>query len=201
MTKEAKSIKAAGGYGNMVLYRMCADQPLHVDRGIVESKARTIAKVYEVSRNLGSDYELIAKVLCSHKLAIDAALAKLEHSKFSQKTLPHVVQIHTILDHALCEQLRKKVSKLQVHSRASFVSKYLHFHLPSLFPILDSVAEHDVKRRIGRLPEAQFNDLKENQRYERFCRAILLLRCAAAFEGKSLRAIDDILLGKRINSD
>lgn len=194
MANETKSIDAAGGYGNLVLYRMCSEKPLHVEREIVASKARTIAKVYDVSRNLGNDYQLIAKVLCSEKLNIDSALAKFDNMEFSERTLPQVVQLHSWLDRALCKKLQKKGGKRQVHSRASFVSKYLHFHRPCIFPILDSLAERAAKGRIGRLPVATPSDFEVNPRYERFCRAILQLKRSPEFDGKSLRAIDRILL-------
>ena len=196
MPDEARSREAAGGYGNFVLYRMCADEPGHDDLAVVRSKARTIAKVYEVSRNLGKDYTLIAKVLCAKKLALDDLLKDLSRAEFSEETLSLIVNAHQKVDMALCRKLEAKSDNRAVHSRASFVSKYLHFHRPDTFPILDSIAEKDLQSRVGRLPRSEFGLTGKSARYERFCRGILVLQSAKKFRTKSLREIDDILLDK-----
>lgn len=196
MPNEAKSYEAAGGYGNYVLYRMCADEPEHGDIAIVQSKARTIAKVYEVSRNLGRNYTRIAKVFCGKKLALDTLLDDLGQKAFCEAALPAIIDVHRKVDQALCKKLAAKSGGRGVHSRASFVSKYLHFHRPDTFPILDSIAEKEVGRRVGRVPLSGLGLARTTARYERFCRGILILQSDAMLRGKSLRKIDDILLNK-----
>ncbi|AMO72957.1 hypothetical protein [Sphingorhabdus sp. M41] len=156
-----------------------------------------IAKVYEVSRNLGKDWDLVAKALCNKKLALDRLLAGLDGLSFSRANLAQIVEVHGKLDQHLCKQLAEAGGHRKVHSRASFVSKYLHFHRPDIFPILDSLAELGVKAKIeGRLPKVTNPGNSPSERYERFCLAILLLQSSGKFENKSLRQIDDKLVKK-----
>lgn len=195
MGNETNCNDAAGGYGNKILYIMCAQEPSHTDESIVRSKARMIAKVYDVSRNLGKDWDLVAKALCDKKLALDRLLSSLDALSFSSANLAQIVKVHGKLDHYLCKQLTKAGGNRKVHSRASFVAKYLHFHRPDTFPILDSLAELGVKGQIaGRLPTVLGKSTSE--RYERFCMAILLLRSNEKFQNKSLRQIDEKLVKK-----
>lgn len=199
MHLEAQNIDAAGGYGNFILYRMCAEEPRHrdkkKDRCFVQSKARTIAKVYDVSRNLGNEYEAIANVLCGEELGLDRALTKLAKLRLNVSTLPTVVKLHGKMDRLVCANLQPSRSKRAVHSRASFVSKYLHFHNPAVFPILDSLAEAAIKKRFSsRLPKASVGGKWSSVRYERFCRAIMKAQEEGDLAGKSLREMDIILV-------
>lgn len=180
-----------------MLYIMCAEEPSHTDEGIVRSKARVIAKVYEVSRNLGKDWDLVAKALCDKKLSLDRLLASLDGQSFSSANFAQIVKVHGKVDYYLCKQLAKAGGKRNVRSRASFVAKYLHFHRPDIFPILDSLAELGVKAKTeGRLPKVTNPGNSPSERYERFCLAILLLQSNGKFKNKSLRQLDDKLVQK-----
>lgn len=195
MGDEATSIEAAGGYGNKVLYRMCSEEPFHNNREIVRSKARVIAKTYEVSRNLGGDYDIVAEALCSRKLDLDWHLSQLADSEFTEASLPFIVSTHGRTDRAICKRLKKVAGGRNVHSRASFVSKYLHFHCPSVFPILDSLAEAGIRLKVNeKMPKAEFAGEHVSERYERFCRAMRQLMESEKYGGMSLRQIDTYLV-------
>jgi len=64
-----------------------------------------------------------------------------------------------------------------------FASKYLHFHRPNVFPILDSSAEKRIKSISNKIG-LHLNDCYCETRYECFCRQILAMR-------KALRTVTD----------
>ena len=80
--------------------------------------------------------------------------------------------------------MRKQEKKdVKVRSNRSFVSKYLHFHLPNAFPILDSVAVAGLRE----------NEIKVDAgNYEKYCQAILRF-ANDKMPGETLRAIDHCL--------
>lgn len=80
-----------------------------------------------------------------------------------------------------------------------FASKYLHFHKPKVFPILDSYAEKRL-RLISNKIGLHFDDCDCHSRYECFCRQILALKRALRIVIDmqiSLLDFDKLLYGKR----
>jgi hypothetical protein len=186
-------LEAVGGLGNSVLYRMCADYPDHNDVGKVSDKLALIARQYLVARNLGGAYKAIAKRLMDPSLDLDGRLQALEAAGLTRESLPLVIKLHADVDARVIGALhsyRTQGGELrEPRSRASFVSKYLHFHAPHAFPILDSLAELAISKWVPRPIEA-----RKQSRYGVFCHRMLQLIDQECGQQLPLRKIDRHLM-------
>lgn len=194
MPREDKCQEAARGIGNLALYEMCAKWPDHSNAQHVADKILVIGRVYSASPSRGlasSDaggfFECLAAHLVSNGADVDAALGKLRKGSFPD-IKAHAVALHEKLDElivAFTKSWKTGDDKgRNVHSRASFVSKYLHFHAPDAFPILDKYSELGIPAEIsGRRKRGM-------SRYGHFCESFAKLMHLPEYEGKSLRHID-----------
>jgi hypothetical protein len=181
-------LETVGGLGNSVLYRMCADYPDHDDVAMVSDKLALIARQYSVARNLGGAYADIAKRLIEPALDLDGRLQALEVTGFNRDSLPQVIELHRDVDQRVIAAIPSKPVKgkqRQHRSRASFVSKYLHFHAPHAFPILDSFAELAIAKEVPRPPNAP-----RKERYADYCHRMLELMEKETNAALPLRQID-----------
>jgi len=148
------------GYGNEVLYRMCAERPKHIDLDTIASKIWIIGRAYSaaIERKAGKRIEK-GKDFCRETVApavrdsgIDEWIANV--SSVDRLTSENV---------ALSLSCHKKVTDLfkcitGVEKR-SLASKYLHFHAPRAFFIYDSIANRCVRQRL-RDKQMRFNYLE-----------------------------------------
>jgi len=189
----------AGGIANAALYAMCQRWPTHTNVSQTADKLKLISRFYEVSRNLGGAYEAIANALADPDIGIDNQLKNLQNSSFP-KCKDLVVKLHRDLDDVVCKQIpsprpdksgKRAGLEKRVQSRASFLSKYLHFHAPDAFPILDRHAEAALTKR---------SRLKDGEgalgRYEKFCLRLERSIGSPDLRGLTLRQIDQILLAE-----
>lgn len=187
----------AGGIANVAIYSMCRNWPSHLDHHQVFDKVKLIAKFYEVSRNLGGAYAEIARSLVDQGLHLDQKLDELRGVRFPA-CKDAVIELHQKLDELVCGAIpaprsdtrgkRAGVEK-KVSSRASFVSKYLHFHLPDAFPILDSFTEIALRKRSRlRRGEGKLN------RYAQFCLRLERVLDTEDLASITLRKADIIFL-------
>lgn len=117
---------------------MCRDYPNHDKPELVRNKMIFIARVYSVARNMGGKWDEMANaVVCIHE-ELDHALNALDGSRFPD-SVDAVISVHAMLDKGVCNVLKKNDTETPL--RHSFSSKYLHFHRPDAFPILDSFAK------------------------------------------------------------
>lgn len=184
--------------GDAILYRLCSDHPGHREKLQVVAKLWLIGRAYSaaIERRPSADhgqpiavkdyYLQVAVTLIESDL--DAQLSKLPDAPRTLEDLIPAVVIHEGL-----------VRNLRVHSgidQYSFASKYLHFHKPEWFFILDSIALQGLNRlgvrSSGRLPNKIGND-----EYRRFVARAWQLREDLASRGHlglSLRQLDRLLL-------
>ncbi|WP_187673192.1 hypothetical protein [Zestomonas carbonaria] len=128
---------------NKALYAFVKDNPSHSDRAQVASKALIIGRSLAVSverrgvesheyKNSTADfYERLASSICESDVEIEAGLLPVGE-RLTPYSSGAVVKVHSWL----CDS----ISIVTGGDSSSFASKYLHFHYPTLFPIMDSRA-------------------------------------------------------------
>lgn len=189
--------KSPWGLSNQVLYDLCARYPLHEKREQVVAKVLLIGRTYaaaierrreKVERNEAFYLKTVAPKIIRSK--IDTWISD------AQKTISGTADITSILlgTHYKVTKLFRQISK---QDKRSLASKYLHFHAPDLFFIIDSRALRGmraVKDIVGRPSplDGEFDD-----EYRKFVQKCLSLRdhCKQKFGFKlSPRQLDNLLL-------
>ncbi|MCW2391955.1 hypothetical protein [Sphingobium sp. B11D3A] len=189
MPNESLDEIAAFGIGNLSFYRMCSDFRTHENFDRVSNKLIFISRVYSVARGLGGRWEEISNAIVSKSGEIDEMISAVSQYEFLEN-VDEVVRCHQYLDDIVCNTLREfEVNSVQ---RASFSSKYLHFHAPDSFPLLDSLA----KTGLASLTQGFRTKLKSPKPYARFCERLEYFMTEQKLEGTSLRHIDTFLVDK-----
>lgn len=187
MPNEIRNMEAAQGIGNLAFYRMCAEYPNHDNREIIWDKILFISRVYSVSRGLGGEWAALAKAIQRKGAKLDAKITDARRLPFL-RSIEKVIETHAYLDRIVCETLDSAGNV--ANGRASFVSKYLHFHAPDAFPILDTLAWAGLKQLTPGFRTA----IEQPTPYARFCERFAHLMRAERLEKTSLRHIDQRLL-------
>lgn len=181
-------LPSKGGYMNHVLYKMCTEQPKHDNATVVEGKIQLIGRAYSVSPSRGIKidkfYPRLAQVIALHGNALDEKiLVARARGRISREILPMVVDAHDFLNRLIADFIRDNLeldATSNVGHRRSFCSKYLHFHAPMTFPILDSVVENALREHRNR--KSYKNTVSRSGvsgRYASFCRHFLsYAKCA-----------------------
>ncbi len=168
-------LNTAGAFENQALYWMCLEQPKHSNPGIIRSKLIAIGRTYSASieRTKGgkkkpegpSFFDHVSECFVASKL--NTLLGKsLDNKRIDDNSVfRKVIECH---EH-LVDLIKKSTGSWCCDGRdddwkpaanRSFASKYLHFHKPNAFPLMDSVANK------GLISEG----LKGNtDDYEKFC--------------------------------
>jgi hypothetical protein len=184
--------------GNEAIYRLCRAHGEHVDRGVVASKVWLIGRSYAASierhKNSDSDGEnFILKKVAPRLVGwrLDGWFEAVPHRRWAfVNEAGLAVTIHA--------RVLQRLQPLLRRSPRSFVSKYLHFHHPELFPIYDSRATAAIRlatpdpRQLDPILAATADDA-----YGEFCARLrwLLLDVRSRFGVRlSLREVDNLLL-------
>lgn len=171
----------AKAFENQVLYAMCRDNTAHDSAYINSGKITAIGRIYAAAPERGAGKSQggqeafpLALGRSFASSTIDDALMKIPfENKFSREKIPEINKIHGDLVKNI-EECTKSWSASsndrawEPRSHVSFVSKYLHFHRPNFFPIMDSFA------KAGLSCFWQKNSRRRNSfaTYEKFCYAI-----------------------------
>lgn len=148
-----KDRKAAGPFENQILYSMCRANPSHNDPYVAAGKITAIGRIYAAApergaglgREPGSLANFIAMRLANSTL--DAMLEAITFAdRFSESNRARVVEVHQFLVDEIAHATRDwsiaaNDEDWSPRNQASFSSKYLHFHRPNTFPIMDSFAK------------------------------------------------------------
>lgn len=198
-------------YLNSVLYGMCKKSPGHTDIGVIYAKLSIIGRTYAAALERTSTKEKKSNAIFStaiSKIIKDGTLDVLINEARSAK-LPTSVEfsstdleaISTILaPHAYLSRVLGQAAEI---GKVSLSSKYLHFHLPDLYPIYDKYS----RRNISKFTSGIGNKLKyENcdESYAKFFIRCLVLKNSLMKNHQkklSLRQIDNLLLGKNPHFD
>jgi len=131
-------------FGNKILYKMCKDFPEHKTSNQIVAKVWLIGRAYAASverqkanKMSNDDYYKKFVAVNLKESEIDNKLLSLKGiTKITDDNLPTILSLHFDLINIL-KDVPKNNDK---QNRRSFASKYLHFHLPKLFFIYDSIA-------------------------------------------------------------
>lgn len=146
-------------YGNEILYKMCQDNFGHIKNEYILAKVLFIGRIYaaaierrKTENNDINDNFYIDSVGPTFKNSdIDKYLNKLKSLEIVEiKDIKDCLEAHFYLI--------KTINTITNLNKRSFVSKYLHFHLPELFYIYDTRAVGALRKFITKVP----NDLTFN---------------------------------------
>ena len=196
----ARDIGASGTYENKVLYGMCLDECGHTCPQINSGKILAIGRIYSASpeRGVAPLYTPSDSFVASLGRALADSDLDTYLSAFSEREnisdsdiLLRVVDTHALLVSILFSATEAWLghnsgneSRKARYSR-SFASKYLHFHRPNAFPIMDSIATKGLRKCGFRVSE---------QNFPNFCRSIASYKTERELEELSLRETDTRLL-------
>ncbi len=179
---------------NGILYKMCADYPLHTNPEEIRAKILIIGRVYAAAierrkkkRHINDDFygEVVEEfVKFNEKVGFDSKLSSLKNKEFNEKNLKEIIGLH--------QELVNFFNKLTGLEKRSLASKYLHFHVP-IFPIYDSRASNTLRKIIT----GNNSQIAGDKEYSKFCNKILFLHNHIENKnGKSpsIREIDTYLL-------
>ena len=145
--------KSAGPFENQILYAMCRDNPAHSDPYVTAGKITAIGRIYAAApeRGAGSGREPGS---LAHAIALRLANSPLDErldaiafaDRFSEANQAQIVETQRLLVDEVAGATRGwsisgDDSAWSPRNQASFASKYLHFHRPNAFPIMDSYAK------------------------------------------------------------
>ena len=168
---------------------VCAAFPEHTDVPATFTKVALVDRVYRTNmRYAGGDADWrVARALVGN--ALDHILILLtESAALSAENAQQVVSVYV--------EALGIIHGATGRWEASFTSKYLHFHFPTLVPILDDKARRTLNRLVGaRLGEMGLPN-RGNLRYARQVHGTLLLKgflLEAGVERPALHLIDRVL--------
>lgn len=150
-----------GEFGNGILYKMCEENPRHDSQDVVSGKVWLIGRAYSAAIErfryrkldiINDDfYKQMSEDLSNSRL--DEKLQELRNiQSITKESIHNILSVHKYLQDKIFEIIKKSTTPETGVEKRSLCSKYLHFHLPSLFFIYDSrVAEALQKLYPGRL--------------------------------------------------
>lgn len=130
-------------WGNQVLYDMCSERPLHIDRDTVYSKIWIIGRAYSatIERKAKSGFDVWDVVDALIESKIDSKISELNTIE-----RPTNDNLEILLDaHNYLSEIFLKTTGLK---KRSLASKYLHFHSPKSVFIFDSIANREVRKAV-----------------------------------------------------
>lgn len=195
--EQSKKMNELWYVSNNVLYEMCKKYPAHTDSSEVVAKIFVIGRSYAASiertENDNVYEKKIPELVSKHGKDIDSALLK------CNKTNPQ--QIFTTYDLVLTS-----FHKVSDKWNRSLASKYLHFHQPENFYIMDSRAKKGLSELLKIYPtisnakneeKKQYSVPKESAEYMNFYLKCQI--CKKELEKEfycklSIRDLDNLLL-------
>ena len=137
-------------FANEILYDMCKKNPKHEEGQVIVAKIWLIGRSYAAAiertkeaKNAKDFYyeKVVPKVLNIHD-ELDRRIAELnngeKYERLSRDNLDKALEAHKFLINAFHD-----ITGQDDHS---LVSKYLHFHCPSMFYIYDSRAVYEMEK-------------------------------------------------------
>lgn len=194
------SEKSIWDFGNEVLYKLCAENFYHTNDERILAKVWLIGRAYAAAierrriKEANNDDFYIGKVVPAFKNSeLDIRLRELSRfDKLTEENLGNTLETHFYFT--------KLTADLTGLEKRSFCSKYLHFHLPNLFPIYDSRVAGSLRKLISKTPQSFYQLLSStniDQEYAKFvCKSIEVRRNVESELGReiTLRQFDNLLI-------
>jgi len=194
---EAAREPTAWDLGNEVLYRLCREHPQHTDSEVVLAKILLIGRVYAAAierrrtrSSANDDFYLCSVGPQIRKSGIDGWIAEAERPWAT----PEQAMAAMLTAHARTTALFKRISGLE---KRSLASKYLHFHVPSVFFIYDARAVSGMRRVTALIGKSSRPAHPGDREYGKFVQKCWRLRhhCEDAFSIRlTPRELDNLLL-------
>lgn len=173
---------SANSFENQVLYKMCRDNNDHESAYVTSGKVLAIGRIYAASPErgagkIGPDGIPLSQAIGEklRVLELDCLLRKIGFSRriADDGLLDTIVKTHEFLVDAIKTATidwpaEGRSESWKARNHVSFASKYLHFHRPNAFPIMDSFAKAGLNC-VGQ--KGSFNT------YNNFCSAFVLHAC------------------------
>lgn len=153
-------------FGNSILYRLCKENPLHTDAGVVVGKIWLIGRSYAAAierrktkeETQGDDFyfDIVAPTVIKYGEELDKRIHCLKKfERLDSDILKEIVSLHKFL-----------VDVFHIVSgdnKRSLASKYLYFHLPNIFYIYDDRAERASSRLVKAKKADMIRRLKDTR--------------------------------------
>lgn len=198
LVTELHDIKLTGPFENYILYKMCSKYSDHTCSHVTAGKIVAIGRIYAANPARGAGKgRLKNKTLAEaigeklQKSEIDQKIKNLCETEFlSKEVINDLVDVHAYLVQIIALATREwsqksKEPDWKPKNQHSFATKYLHFHRPKIFPIMDSIVRAGLGCRGFR---------KSTTSYETFCREIIEFAVKKEKDVWFLRSIDTELL-------
>lgn len=152
----SKKMDELWGIGNDVLYEMCKKYPSHKNESEVVAKifliGRSYAAAIERSKNDHIYEKKIPALVYKHGKDIDAALLKCNKENLQQLFSTY-------------DLILRSFHEVSGKWNRSLASKYLHFHQPEIFYLMDSRAKKGLSELITIYPTISSTKTKEKRLY------------------------------------
>jgi len=196
-----------------MLYRLCRQHPSHRDPAAVHAKLSLIGRSYmtrletllEGNDAQSGNLNRWSEFFLRNAPTIDSILAETEviRGRLTPRALTDVARLHGRLVRLLKSRImRNSTPHMREKTPTSFVSKYLHFHNPSV-PIYDSWASagarghHLLRSALDTLGDAPRGVDTDYWRFLRMFWCVYQLAGAALGQTPSVRHLDRYLLAVR----
>ncbi|HVY04682.1 MAG TPA: hypothetical protein VHB46_01775 [Burkholderiales bacterium] len=190
-------------FSNQILYRLCREFPLHIEQDVVLTKILMIGRIYaaaiERRRKKGNEKndDFYIKAVGPRIVQSDMDVWISEAKKVSPGTPAGWTTLLRV--HLEVTKLFRRISK---QNKRSLASKYRHFHVPSLFFILDSRALAGMRSLSYIVGQASHENRDGDDEYRKFTQKCLRLQvfCVETF-GVELnpRQLDNLLLRQALS--
>jgi len=185
------------------IYAMCKDHFSHDSEDEIISKIFLIGRAYaaNIERNPKGRIDNVMNRIIDEirKADFTTLFSQLKNKNYPiirQSNLHEIIQLHSVVN--------KTFFAINKRGNASFASKYLHFHFPNLFFMMDSRAKDALchpktKSKEGYCPKwkkiqkPQYN-FQYDETYYQFCSALIALRDEIQEPLLTPRQIDNVLL-------
>ncbi len=182
---------------NKVLYDLCRKYPGHINRAEVIAKTMIIGRVYAVSLERGSsenknkgDQFYQEDVYHSFRNFFKRGDIKNRLKELKNKTeLDAVCFIHS--------ELVADIWELRELDKVSFASKYLHFHFPKAFYILDSRVKKALPKLESYLNLKRRSNTQNKSIYSKYAKRLETVRNQIKIQTGltvSIRELDSLLI-------
>ena len=183
---------------NDVLYTLCQKYPSHVNDGEIIAKIWLIGRSYAAAIERRKNAEETSDSFYEKRVVQFVKESKLDEWINDLPAKGVVVETALAKTVAVHQRLTCLFKKISGFENVSLASKYLHFHRPDLFFILDRRADDAVGELVPDLKETpRINAVEFNPRYRNFCRRCQSLteKIEQKFDVKlTPRQIDNLLL-------
>ena len=165
------------GYGNAVLYKMCADKPKHTDLDAIASKIWIIGRAYSAAiERKAKDRFVKGKDFGRDIVAPQIRASKIDEWIESVSGIERLTAENLTMSLDCHKKVTDLFKQITGFDKRSLASKYLHFHAPRAFFIYDSIANRRVKQLLGDKQKRLFYAKEFDNEYSSFSARCIFYR-------------------------